>query len=93
MNTDVEPLTNRQQEMQILHQQWMQQPCTKAALEILEQHQAYITNVLANSSSSESVSDSKIRQMAVQLKTCQTVQTMLFNPQVFVSKLGKQSKQ
>ena len=87
MNTDTVPLNDRQQEMQVLHSQWLAHPCTKAALEILIKHEKFIADFIANSSSSETVTDSKIRQYAVQLKTCQVVQTMLFDSQVFVSKL------
>lgn len=93
MNTDTEVLTDRQQEMQILHQQWMQHPVTKAAFEILGNHMQYVADTLANSSSADTVSDSKIRQYAVQLKTCQTIRAMLGEAPIFVGKLGKQSKQ
>ena len=73
-------------ELQILHSEWLRNPITKRAMEIMKNHEALVCTSIANASSSDSVTDSKVRQYAVQLATTKILSTLLFNSSEFVAK-------
>lgn len=73
-------------ELLIQYEQWLQHPITKHVKALLEQHRATIITSISNSSVSIDVPDSKVRHLAVQLRTTETIQKIVYDTQTFIAK-------
>ena len=75
------------QDTLLLHQQWLQHPITKQVKSVLEAQSAWISKSISDGSMNQTIPDNHFRQLAVQLKTIETIKTLLYDSEKFTNKI------
>ena len=78
---------DRNNELVAIHQQWLQHPCTKEALKLIESCEKALTDNIATHALDTDISDAKIRYYGVQLRNTANLRKILFTTEKFVAKL------
>lgn len=80
----------KQEELLVLHQQWLNYPITRQAVDILRKHRDSVAGTVGDRATNEKVPDNLFRVFAGQIKTLDTVIELLTNSKAFVDKLKQQ---
>jgi len=66
------------------HANWLAHPMTKGALRAIQNHrESFIKHISVNATSSD-VTDEQIRMSAMGVKTCDTIESLLYNKDRFI---------
>lgn len=80
----------KQQELAILHKQWLQDPVTRQLLVMLENHVLTIANKNGDNATKSDVTSEVVRVVAGQVATTMTIRKMISDTDSFINNISKQ---
>ena len=72
--------------LQVNHAQWLNDPITKTLLHILTKHEERIITSIAAAAMNQTLSDTYVRQLSVQLNTVKTIKKTIYDTPTFIEK-------